>query len=516
MTLLDKKGVILVDYDPMANGGSEAIRRDFQNSILKLNLVERGVEAAKEAVAGKSGVMYSLHNRKKIMQIAGYSTINDKKFIDSIGWTVLIREDKDELIADIIREEKIFFIGMLILLTIGVTVSVIFANRLAKALLTLSHRLSTDGDQVASASAQAAASSAELSASTSEQAAALQETVAAIDEISAMIAKSADTAKRSNTYSEQSRETAMRGKQSVVGMLNAVSDISASNTTIMEEVENSNKEISEIVRLISDISNKTKVINDIVFQTKLLSFNASVEASRAGEHGKGFAVVAEEVGNLAQMSGNAAKEIATMLASSIERVECIVEKTRSKMSTLVQSGREKIDLGMARAKECETALEEILTNVAQVSELVNEIAHACQEQDQGIKQVATSMGQMDDVTQQNANVATQSSDVAENLSERSASLKLSVHDLLLLIGADSQHPKDNGTIEKTSDAVDEAAEPSSLKNTPGKLFKLSGSKDAQARRQAFRSENVTKYAVGSNLKVPHHDDPRFHDDAQSD
>ena len=72
--------------------------------------------------------------------------------------------------------------------------------------------------------------------------------------------------------------------------------------------------------LISEIGNKTKVINDIVFQTKLLSFNASVEAARAGEHGKGFSVVAEEVGNLAHMSGNSAKEITQLLESSINRV----------------------------------------------------------------------------------------------------------------------------------------------------------------------------------------------------
>jgi methyl-accepting chemotaxis protein len=77
----------------------------------------------------------------------------------------------------------------------------------------------------------------------------------------------------------------------------------------MNQINYSNEQMSEIVKVIQEIETKTKVINDIVFQTKLLSFNASVEAARAGEQGKGFAVVAEEVGNLAQMSGNAAKEI---------------------------------------------------------------------------------------------------------------------------------------------------------------------------------------------------------------
>lgn len=102
-------------------------------------------------------------------------------------------------------------------------------------------------------------------------------------------------------------------------MIHSITEISESNDRIMSQVADGNRKISEIVQVISEIGNKTKVINDIVFQTKLLSFNASVEAARAGEHGKGFAVVAEEVGNLAQMSGNAAKEISDMLNGSVSR-----------------------------------------------------------------------------------------------------------------------------------------------------------------------------------------------------
>lgn len=74
----------------------------------------------------------------------------------------------------------------------------------------------------------------------------------------------------------------------------------------------SNKKITEITKVISEVAAKTQVINEIVFKTKLLSFNASVEAARAGDQGRGFSVVAEEVGNLAKMSGDAAKEISNI------------------------------------------------------------------------------------------------------------------------------------------------------------------------------------------------------------
>lgn len=94
-------------------------------------------------------------------------------------------------------------------------------------------------------------------------------------------------------------------------------EIDSSNKELVKEIERNNTELTKITNMISEINEKTQVINDIVFQTKLLSFNASVEVVRAGEHGKGFAVVAEEVGNLASMSGKASLDISEMLETSI-------------------------------------------------------------------------------------------------------------------------------------------------------------------------------------------------------
>jgi methyl-accepting chemotaxis protein len=104
-------------------------------------------------------------------------------------------------------------------------------------------------------------------------------------------------------------------------MATAFKEIAISNQEFFEEINASNEELRIIINIISDISEKTKVINDIVFQTRLLSFNASVEAARAGEHGKGFAVVAEEIGKLASVSGNSAKEINDILGHATTQVE---------------------------------------------------------------------------------------------------------------------------------------------------------------------------------------------------
>lgn len=516
ITILNKDGTIIADYDPQANNSSEQVVRNLKDTILQVNLIKGNVEAAKEAIAGKTGSMYSVNSRKKVLQLVSYTPITSNKFLSDIGWIVLVRAAKVDIMGDIAKERNVFLLSLLSVTVFALVVTFVFASRISRTIGRLSEQLTSDGGQVAAASLEAAASSAQLSASTSEQAAALQETVAAIDQIGAMLSKSADTASRSNTVSKESQEAAIKGQNSVRGMLEAVNDISISNAHVMTEVDNSNKEISEIVKLIADISNKTKVINDIVFQTKLLSFNASVEAARAGEHGKGFAVVAEEVGNLAQMSGNASKEIALMLSSSIEKVEAIVERTRSKMSTLVQTGREKVEFGSARAKECEVALESILQNITSVSELVNEISHACQEQDQGIKQVTMSMSQMETVTQQNATVARQSADIAANLKSRSESMRDSVATLTAIVGesagstnrtSKSLNPSNDGkNIQDELAASTSNTEPNSKTKTSNiRQLKVEKSND----RVAVNVNSMHKFADGAGINIPDRRDSRF-------
>jgi methyl-accepting chemotaxis protein len=286
-----------------------------------------------------------------------------------------------------------------------------------------------------------ASSSNELSEASARQASALQQTVAAIDEINAMVNKNAETAKLSADVSNASEASAITGKNTVQGMVQAISHISDANTAMMNEINHSNEEISEIVKVIAEIGNKTKVINDIVFQTKLLSFNASVEAARAGEHGKGFAVVAEEVGNLAQMSGNAAKEISSMLDSSIQKVERIVEQSKTKVSSLMQTGKETVDSGIRTAQDCGRVLDDILANVTRVNQMVVEISTASQEQAMGVQEVTKAMNQLDQVTQQNLGTAQQSSTSAEHLNGRSEGLKNVSFELLELIGADQATKK---------------------------------------------------------------------------
>ena len=266
-----------------------------------------------------------------------------------------------------------------------------------------------------------------LSASSTQQAAAIQETTASMEETSAMVAKNAENARRSMEIAENSRGTAGRGKGAVKEVISSIEEIARANGAIAQQVNQTNVELSDVVKMIQEIGTKTKVINDIVFQTKLLSFNASVEAARAGEQGKGFAVVAEEVGNLAQMSGNSAKEISELLEVSTRRVESMVAETKARVAKLVTESEEKVRRGTETARHCDEVLSEIVDDVQKVGGLVSEITSASDEQARGVAEVNKAIAELDSAAQQNSQASSRGAASAEQLNQE----MLAVRDLIV-------------------------------------------------------------------------------------
>jgi methyl-accepting chemotaxis protein len=307
--------------------------------------------------------------------------------------------------------EKLILILALLGGATALIIGALFSTSISKAMTTISQQLSQGADEVASASSQISSTAEQLSSSSIEQASAIQETASSVEEMSSMVGKNAENAKRSATTARDGMAAAETGKNVVTEML-----------TAMTEIDSATKEIGEVVKLISQIESKTKVIDDIVFKTQLLSFNASVEAARAGEHGKGFAVVAEEVGNLAQMSGNAAKEISDMLSQSLDRVD-----------RLITSSKQKVEVGLQVGKRCGDVLEDLVTKVSQINDMANEIAGASEEQARGVTEINKAMNQMDQMTQQNASAAQQSASSSGELAQQAESMRASVGELLQLL-----------------------------------------------------------------------------------
>ena len=287
---------------------------------------------------------------------------------------------------------------------------------------------------VAESNRQLVQASESLASGTSQQASAIQETVSTLDEISSMTEKSASGAQNSASEARDSQNAAAESKQSLQDLVRALSEINESSTTMISQVTESNQRIVEIVSMIQEIGNKTKVINDIVFQTKLLSFNASVEAARAGEHGKGFAVVAEEVGNLAEMSGTAAKEITTLLEQSTAKVNGIVDETKRNLDSVVKGSKDKMAKGMEIAGRCEETLNTAVTKVETVTQLMSEIASATKEQALGVSEIGKAMNLLDQATQTNSSTAEQAAELARELDQQAQGLRSSIEDLESKIG----------------------------------------------------------------------------------
>ena len=212
----------------------------------------------------------------------------------------------------------------------------------------------------------------DLSARTEQQASALQETAASMEQLASTVKQNADNAQHASKLAEEASRTAVSGGE-------VVNEVVAT----MHEISESSHQVSRII----------KVIDSIAFQTNILALNASVEAARAGEQGRGFAVVAGEVRHLAQRSADASRQIRELIEASVTRV----------------------DAGNRRADRAGTTMGEIVASVQKVSDIMDEIASASQEQSHGIDQVNLAVAQMDQVTQQNADLVQQAAAAANQV-----------------------------------------------------------------------------------------------------
>jgi methyl-accepting chemotaxis protein len=324
------------------------------------------------------------------------------------------------------------FVTAFILISIVLIVSRMVSS-ISTSLDLLSKNLSRGAGLTRSSAKGLSVSSSALSSGVAEQAAALQETVSSLEEVNAMIRKNSDHALNLQTTAAQGVKGAEQGREAVQGMMIAITEIQKSGDSINHQLDINNHELAEITKVITQIADKTRVINDIVFQTKLLSFNASVEAARAGEHGKGFAVVAEEIGNLATMSGSAAKEISALIESGVTQVESVISESKSKVGSLAIENKQKIESGVLQAQSCNEAIGSVLDKIRDISRMATEISTACSEQSQGVSEISTAMNQLDKVTQENSDSAGRVATVAGQLNAQAEKLNEFVEVLNRLI-----------------------------------------------------------------------------------
>ena len=252
-------------------------------------------------------------------------------------------------------------------------------HAMQRALQGLVHNVRGNSDSVATASAQIAQGNLDLSSRTEEQASALQQAAATMEQLGSSVHHNAESASQARELAQQATGVATQGGQVVYKVVST-----------MQAIQDSSKKIADI----------TTLIDSIAFQTNILALNAAVEAARAGEQGRGFAVVASEVRSLAQRSAAAAKEIKSLIGSSVEQVE--------QGTTLVnQAGK---------------TMEHIVDAIRRVNDMVGEISLANAEQRNGVQQVGQAVSQMDQATQQNAALVEESAAAAESLKHQAQQL----------------------------------------------------------------------------------------------
>ncbi|MFK3736398.1 methyl-accepting chemotaxis protein [Massilia sp. TN1-12] len=251
-------------------------------------------------------------------------------------------------------------------------------------------------DTIATASNQIGAGNLDLSSRTEEQASALEQTAASMEELTTTVRQNADNARQANQLAIAASQVATQGG-AVVGEV----------VTTMNAINESSKKIVDIIT----------VIDGIAFQTNILALNAAVEAARAGEQGRGFAVVAGEVRTLAQRSAAAAKEIKELIGNSVA----------------------KVDTGSKLVDQAGSTMEQVVTSIQRVTDIMAEISSASQEQTTGIEQVNQAIAQMDQTTQQNAALVEEAAAAAASLQEQASRLAQAV-DVFKLNGQGAVRP----------------------------------------------------------------------------
>ena len=310
--------------------------------------------------------------------------------------------------------------------------------------------IKTHALNMAVSSKEIASGNQDLSSRTTQQSTSLEETATSMEEINSIVQNSAEDAKNANEITQKAQQTVVDSRTQ---LLDTVNDSIEMNQEMLQNLQTTNKSVVEAMEEIMESSKKIEgiitLMNDIAFQTNLLALNASVEAARAGEHGKGFAVVASEVRKLAHRSAKASKEIGELIQTSLERINSgrnLVKDGEQGMDDM----RTKMEIMLNNLKsESDSNLNGILQSVKEVSEVMENIKVASEEQAEGVDQINRTIADMDRITQENSALVEQNTTASQHMAEEAAHLQTLIN--AFKVEEEQSKALENGTTQVGKD-----------------------------------------------------------------
>ena len=289
-------------------------------------------------------------------------------------------------------------------------------NKMTQELANIIKTIATVSHNISNATQDMASGNRDISTRTHQQSSSLDETASAMEKINSIVQKNAEDVNSADVITKQARETVVGSKTQLLDTVNNSIDM---NHDILQNLQTTNTDVVGAMEKIMDSSKKiegiTTLMNDIAFQTNLLALNASVEAARAGEHGKGFAVVASEVRKLAHRSAKASTEIGVLIQTSLENISSgrkLVKDSEEWMNEM----RTKIETMLNNLKtESDSNLNEILLSVKEVTEVMENIKVASQEQAEGVEQINRTIADMGLTTQENSTLIEQNESASQGI-----------------------------------------------------------------------------------------------------
>lgn len=356
ISVINEEGKNFVQFKESINKNEEFKFNQFSTSNNILN---------EKLKTEKSGV-FEDYNKKEYLS---FIKLNGDKFSEGLNWSLSITLPQSEVLGSLQSNISWYYISLFTCLIILTLFSYYFSNIISKEISLLILKINNSVKSAKESEVILNESNHKILKISEDQTRMTQLSVSAIAEIGSMIIQTNDSTKVALDSTNEVYDRSITGRE-IMGKM----------TESMAAIEDSNQSLQEIANIISNISEKTNVINDIVFKTQLLSFNASIEAARAGQYGKGFAVVAEEVGNLAQMSGIASNEISSLILDSEKKVQNTLEHIRKRVKE-----------GKIVSDEASLAFNGIVQNVENIQNQVKSIFEASAQQEIGIQQSQSAM-----------------------------------------------------------------------------------------------------------------------------